>query len=149
MKASGSYPGLPPWVPVSHCDHGSYGDGQNASAVGLTCTTTAFMRLATARSSQARNSACCAAALSPVRLGQSMFATDEIHMALSWRLGVAGSIVQAAAAEAVGVTMLTSAAVSAAKTVRRSAVTKGSFRAMRLKRNSLHRTCGRKVSPNS
>lgn len=61
------------------------------------------MRFCTARSSQARNSACCAEALRPVRLGQSMLATLATHIARSWRLGVAGSVAQAARAVAVAV----------------------------------------------
>jgi hypothetical protein len=33
-------PGSTPWVPVRYVDHGSSGDGQKASAVGRTWTTT-------------------------------------------------------------------------------------------------------------
>ena len=46
--------GRGPGVPVSHSDHGSYGDGQNASAVGRTCTKTALRLAPTRRSSQPR-----------------------------------------------------------------------------------------------
>lgn len=97
-NASGSQPGSCPRVPVRYSDQGSYGDGQSASAVGRTCTTTALWLSRSARSSSSRYSACWAATRSGLvwdaLLGQSMLTTDEIHMARNCRFGVAGSVVQ-------------------------------------------------------
>ena len=89
-KRSGSKPGSPPCVPVRYCDQGSYGLGQNASAVGRTWTNTALRFMSAATSSQCRYSALSSSALRPVRDGQSMFTTDEIHIARSSRLRAAG-----------------------------------------------------------
>jgi hypothetical protein len=98
-KASGSQPGSWPRTPVRYSDHGSYGDGQNASAVGRTWTTTALWLSRWARSSQARYSAFWAAirsgAVCDAFVGQSMFVTEAIHIARNWRLGVAGLVTQA------------------------------------------------------
>src|SRR5690606_2136610 len=93
-KASGSQPGSWPRTPVSHSDHGSYGEGQKASAVGRTCTMTAVWLSRWARSSQARYSALRVSSSSPCRLGQSMLTTLAIHIARNWRLGVYGLVTQ-------------------------------------------------------
>ena len=46
MNAIGSQPGdLPSRLPVSHSDQGAYGDGQNASPLGRTCTKIALWLL--------------------------------------------------------------------------------------------------------
>src|SRR5215475_6086244 len=92
--ASGSQPGSLPCAPLSHSDHGSYGDGQNASAAGRTCTNRELKFSRCARSSQAAYSALRVCSSSPARLGQSMFVTLAIQMPRSWRLGVAGLVVQ-------------------------------------------------------
>jgi renalase len=45
MNAIGSQPGdVPSRLPVSHCDHGAYADGQKASPLGRTCTKIALWR---------------------------------------------------------------------------------------------------------
>ncbi|CAG6396476.1 hypothetical protein SCOCK_410053 [Actinacidiphila cocklensis] len=77
---SGSQPGSRPWVPVRYAAHGSYGEGQNASAVGRTWSMTAFSRRSTARSSRSSSSARWASGDRPGADGQSVFATVAIHM---------------------------------------------------------------------
>src|SRR5699024_5953914 len=81
-------------------DQGSYGEGQNASAVGRTWAITAFRPISWARSSHARYSSCCASAVSPEREGQSMFSTEESHIARNCRAGEAGGSVAGAGGSA-------------------------------------------------
>src|SRR5699024_3726927 len=78
-------------TPVRYADQGSYGEGQNASAVGRTWAITAFRPISWARSSQARYSSCCAWAVSPEREGQSMVSTEESHIPRNCRAGEAGA----------------------------------------------------------
>jgi hypothetical protein len=80
-----------PWVPVRYWDHGSYRDGQNASAVGRIWSITALRLSLRASSNQPISSACCCSTVSPVFDGQSMLTTLESQNARSWCSGAFGS----------------------------------------------------------